>query len=82
METKLLIHIFPLMSGGNKKVKHTQTFQLSGAGLFKYVRPFCYHQALKGQDPMYGTLTFLLDQEKSQKILLQACIFFRLLISF
>ena len=21
---------------------------LSAAGLFKYVRPFCYHQALKG----------------------------------
>ena len=33
-------HFNPLMPGGNKKVK--------AAGLLKYVRPFCYHQALKG----------------------------------
>ena len=36
------------MPGGNKKVTHTQTIlQLSPAGLFKYVWPFCYHQALR-----------------------------------
>ena len=32
----------PLMLGGNKKVTHTET-----VGLFKYMWPFCYHQALK-----------------------------------
>ena len=39
-----------LMPGGNKKVTtHTWTnLQLSAAGLFQYVWPFCYHQALKG----------------------------------
>ena len=41
------------MPGGNKKVTDTQiTLQLnaerSAAGLFKYVWPLCYHQALKG----------------------------------
>ena len=30
------------MPGGNKKVT------LSAAGLFKYMQPFRYHQALKG----------------------------------
>ena len=30
-----------LMPGGNKKVTYT-------VSLFKYVWPFCYHQALKG----------------------------------
>ena len=39
----------PLMPGGNKKVTDTWiNLQLSAAGLFKYVWPFCYHQALKG----------------------------------
>ena len=39
-----------LMPGGNRKFTHTETnLQLSAAGLFKYVRPFCYHQALKGK---------------------------------
>ena len=39
----------PLMPGGNKKVTHTWTnLHLEAAGLFKYVWPFCYHQALKG----------------------------------
>ena len=38
----------PLMPGGNKKVTYTYTnLQLSATGLFKHVRPFCYHQALK-----------------------------------
>ena len=32
--------INPLLPDGNKKLK--------GTGLFKYVWPFCYHQALKG----------------------------------
>ena len=32
----------PLMPGGNKKATYTET------SLFKYVWPFCYHQALKG----------------------------------
>ena len=41
------------MLGGNKKVIHTQNqghsyFILKAAGLFMYVCPFCYHQALKG----------------------------------
>ena len=37
------------MSGGNKK-SHTylnKNLKLSAAGLFKYVRRFCYQQALK-----------------------------------
>ena len=39
----------PLMPGGNKKVTHTlSNLQLLAAGLFKYVWPFCYDQALKG----------------------------------
>ena len=39
----------PLMPGGNKKFSHSQTnLQLKAAGLFKYVLPFYYHQALKG----------------------------------
>ena len=25
-----------------------QDIKISAAGLFEYVRPFCYHQALKG----------------------------------
>ena len=46
-------YVNPLMSDGNKKVTHTYTnLQLnterSAAGLFKYVWPFSYHQALKG----------------------------------
>ena len=36
------------MPGGNKKVIHTETNQLSAAGLFKYAWSFCYHEALKG----------------------------------
>ena len=36
------------MPGGNKKVTHTLTnLYLKAAGLFKYVWPFGYHQALK-----------------------------------
>ena len=35
------------MPGGNKKV-------LKAAGLFKYVWPFCYHQALKGWNAILG----------------------------
>ena len=40
----------PLMSGGNKKVTYLNkpAAERSAAGLFKYVWPFCYHQALKG----------------------------------
>ena len=42
------------MVGGNKKVTHTKrnlqlNAQRSAAGLFKYVWPFYYHQALKWQ---------------------------------
>ena len=38
------------MPGGNKKDTHTEkkNLQLKAAGLFKYVWPFCYDQALKG----------------------------------
>ena len=37
------------MPGGDKKVTHTYAnLQLKAAGLFNYVWPFCYHQALKG----------------------------------
>ena len=37
------------MPGGNKNVTHKlENLQLSAAGLFKYVWPFSYHQALKG----------------------------------
>ena len=39
------------MPGGNKKVTHIQTnLELNAERwvLFKYVRPFCYHKALKG----------------------------------
>ena len=37
------------MPSGNEKVTHTLTnLQLSAAGLFKHVWPFCYHQELKG----------------------------------
>ena len=41
VKDKVFVNVFinPLMPGGNKKVSHT---------LFKYVWPFCYHQALKG----------------------------------
>ena len=39
-----------VMLGSNKKVTHTETnLQLKDTGLFTYVWPFCYHQALKGQ---------------------------------
>ena len=31
-----------------KSQKNSQTNPKKPAGLFKYVRPFCYHQALKG----------------------------------
>ena len=38
----------PLMPGGNKKVTYTSaSLQLKPPGLFKYVWPFCYYQALK-----------------------------------
>ena len=38
----------PLMPGSNKKVTHTWTnLLLSAPSLFKYVWPFCHHQALK-----------------------------------
>ena len=38
------------MPGGNEKIMHIYTnLQLADKGLFKYVRPFCYYQALKGQ---------------------------------
>ena len=37
-----------LMPDGNKNITHTSTkLQLLAAGLFKYVWPFSYHQALK-----------------------------------
>ena len=37
-------------AGGKKMITYTQAnlLFLSTAGLFKYVWPFCYHQALKG----------------------------------
>ena len=39
---KALCTFNSLIPGGNKKVTHTETnLQLSGAGLFKYVWPFC-----------------------------------------
>ena len=41
----------PLVPGGNKKVTYWNlqlNAKRSAAGLFKYVWPFCYHQALKG----------------------------------
>ena len=43
----------PLMPGGKKrplilKQKKVAKLQLKATGLFKYVRHFCYHQALKG----------------------------------
>ena len=39
----------PLIPGGNKKATYTQTnAKRSAVDLFKYVWPFCYHQALKG----------------------------------
>ena len=39
----------PLMTGGDKETTHTQTnLQLKAASLFKYVSPYCNHQALKG----------------------------------
>ena len=38
----------PLMTGGDKETTHTQTnLQLKAASLFKYVSPYCNHQALK-----------------------------------
>ena len=41
--------LIPLIPGGNKKATYTQTnAKRSAVDLFKYVRPFCYHQALKG----------------------------------
>ena len=54
LHTLFLIDIFQIsqairnhMPGANKKVTYTLTnLQLKAAGLFKYVRPFCYHQAL------------------------------------
>ena len=37
------------MPSGNKKATYTYTnLQVKTAGLYKYVRPFCYHQVLKG----------------------------------
>ena len=37
------------MPGGKKKVARTETnLLLKAAGLFRYVWPFCYYQALKG----------------------------------
>ena len=43
------------MPGGNKRVAHTWTnLYLSAAVLFKYVWPFCYHQALEGQNGYAG----------------------------
>ena len=37
------------MPSGNKKATYTYTnLQVKTSGLYKYVRPFCYHQVLKG----------------------------------
>ena len=39
----------PLMPGGKKGITYIKvTHMLSAEGFFKYVWPFCYHQALKG----------------------------------
>ena len=52
MFNRCLTSINPLVPGVIRKVTHTETnLQLLAAvaaGLFKYVRPFYYHQALKG----------------------------------
>ena len=44
------------MPGGNKKVTYTKTesWKLKAAGLFKYVWPFRYHQALKIKNKSYN----------------------------